>query len=377
MHAVPLTDEFVRGAAELFHDGRGVVPRRLPGWVAGRGADEQVLMNATQPSGVRIAFRGEVGVVELTTIPVKRVYDGGAPRPDGVYDLVVDGQLVAQGSVRGGDVLRVVMAPRAEVGLEAGEAGVLRFEVPGTGVRDVEVWLPHDETTRLVEVRTDAPVEPVAARRTWLHHGSSISHGSNASHPTGTWPAVAARLAGWDLVNRGFGGSALLDPFTATHLRDTPADLVTLKIGINLTNTDLMRRRAFVPALHGFLDRVREGHPETPLWLVTPIFCPIHESTPGPAFPDPEAYARGELSFRAVGSPDQVAFGALTLEVVREATAEVFEQRRAEDPNLHLLSGLELYGPDDEARHPLPDGLHPVPETHQEMGTRFARLVLS
>ena len=86
-----------------------------------------------------------------------------------------------------------------------------------------------------------------------------------------------------ELINLGFGGSALLDPFTARAIRDTPADLISVKIGINLVNTDLMRLRAFAPAVHGFLDTIREGHPTTPLLVVSPILCPIHEDTPGPA----------------------------------------------------------------------------------------------
>ena len=48
-----------------------------------------------------------------------------------------------------------------------------------------------------------------------------------------------------------------------------------------------MRRRAFTPAVHGFLDTIREGHPDTPLLVVSPILCPIHEDTPGPTMLGP------------------------------------------------------------------------------------------
>ena len=116
----------------------------------------------------------------------------------------------------------------------------------------------------------------------WLHHGSSISHGSDAASPSATWPALAAAHGGVELINLGLGGSALLDPFTARTLRDTAADLISVKIGINLVNPDLMRLRAFMPAVHGFLDTIRDGHPTTPLLVVSPIYCPIHEDTPGP-----------------------------------------------------------------------------------------------
>ncbi|MCI4066053.1 hypothetical protein MRQ36_27295 [Micromonospora sp. R77] len=166
-----------------------------------------------------------------------------------------------------------------------GPPGTVRFAGLPDRVKDVDIWLPHHERTELVALRTDAPVVPVPdrGRRVWLHHGSSISQGSNATSPTATGPVVAAALGGVDLVNLGFGGSALLDPFTARAMRDTRADLISVKIGINLVNTDLMGLPAFTPAVHGFLDTIRDGHPTTPLLVVSPIYCPIHEDTPVPA----------------------------------------------------------------------------------------------
>ena len=44
-------------------------------------------------------------------------------------------------------------------------------------------------------------------------------------------------------TNLGFSGSAMLDPFTARTIRDQPADLISLKLGINLVNGDAMRMR--------------------------------------------------------------------------------------------------------------------------------------
>ena len=163
---------------------------------------------------------------------------------------------------------------------------------------------------------------PGRGRRVWLHHGSSISHGSDAESPTTTWPALAASLGGVELVNLGFGGSALLDPFTARAMRDTPADLISVKIGINLVNTDLMRLRAFGPAVHGFLDTIREGHPTTPLLVVSPLLCPIHEDTPGPAAPDFAGLGEGRLSFRGHRATPPTA-PRLTLSVIRDELARI------------------------------------------------------
>ncbi|WUH91724.1 GDSL-type esterase/lipase family protein [Streptomyces sp. NBC_00433] len=374
----PITAELVRGALELERTEHGLLPHRLPARARAQCADPQLALAESQPSGVRLSFRTAATAVELDTLPTKRVYTGAPPRPDGVYDLVVDGRLAGQGSVSGGTTLTVDMATWATE-LTPGPVGTLSFTGLAGGDKDVEIWLPHNEMTELVALRTDAPVEPAAerGRKVWLHHGSSISHGSEATSPTATWPARAASLAGVELINLGLGGNALLDPFTARALRDTPADLISVKIGINLVNSDLMRLRAFAPAVHGFLDTIREGHPGTPLLVVSPLLCPIHEDTPGPTDFDLEALGTGKVSMRAAGDPADRASGKLTLTVIRDELSRIVTERRAEDPRLHYLDGRALYGPSDAAALPLPDNLHPDTATHAHIATRFATLAFA
>lgn len=369
----PLTPDLLRGALDLERTEHGVLPHRLPTRARAQCADPQLLMAESQPSAVRLAFRTRATAVELDTLPTKRAYTGAPPRPDGVYDLLVDGHLVDQASATGGNTLITDMATGATEH-RPGPVATVRFTGLPDRVKDVEVWLPHNETTELVALRTDAPVEPVPdrGRRVWLHHGSSISHGSDAASPTTTWPALAASLGGVELINLGLGGSALLDPFTARAMRDTPADLISIKIGINLVNADLMRLRAFGPAVHGFLDTIREGHPSTPLLVVSPILCPIHEDTPGPCAFDLDSLRTGKLRFRATGDPGERAAGKLTLTVIRQELSQIVRRRAAEDPNLHYLDGRELYGEADLAELPLPDELHPDAATHRRMGERFA-----
>ncbi|WP_028812119.1 GDSL-type esterase/lipase family protein [Streptomyces flavidovirens] len=374
----PITAELLRGALDLEHTAHGVLPHRLPARARAQCADGQLAMAEAQPSGVRLVFRTRATAVELDTLPTKRVYVGAPPRPDGVYDLLVDGRLTGQAGVTGGNTLTIDMTTGSATH-RPGPAGTLRFTGLPDGDKDVEIWLPHNETTELVELRTNAPIEPVPdrGRKVWLHHGSSISHGSDAASPTTTWPALAASLAGVELINLGLGGSALLDPFTARALRDTPADLISIKIGINLVNTDLMRLRAFTPAVHGFLDTIREGHPTAPLLVVSPILCPIHEETPGPSVPDFTALSGGRLRFRAAGDPAERASGKLALGVIRDELARIVQQRAAEDPNLYHLDGRDLYGEADSAELPLPDELHPDAATHRRIGERFATLAFT
>ncbi|GAA2612411.1 SGNH/GDSL hydrolase family protein [Actinomadura fulvescens] len=369
----PIDMRVLRGALELERTGRGIVPHRLPAAARAQFPDEYLARTEEQPSGVRLAFRTRATAVELDVLPTKRAYGNGPPQPDGRYDLVVDGGPAGQATVPGGNLAVIDMATQtAET--RPGEPGTLRFSGLSAEAKDVEIWLPQDENTELIALRTDAPVEPLPdrGRRVWLHHGSSISHGSTAASPTATWPAVAAARGGVELINLGFGGNAMLDPFTARAMRDSPADLISLKIGINIANADAMRLRAFTPAVHGFLDTIREGHPDTPLLLVSPVLCPIQEDNPGPIAPD---YGASTLRFKALGDPADVAAGRLTLTVIRDALAAIAARRAANDPNLHYLDGRALYGEADYAELPLLDGVHPSPAGHVRIGERFAELV--
>ncbi len=367
----PIEPRILRGALDVERTERGVLPHRLPARAREQFPDGNLAMVEAQPSGVRLAFRTRATAVELDVLPTKTVYQGAPTPPDGVYDLLVDGRLTGQSSVAGGNVNVVDMVTQSMV-TRPGPAGTARFTGLSADEKDVEIWLPHREVVELIALRTDAPVQaaPDHGRRVWLHHGSSISHGSNADSPTSTWPALAAARGGVELINLGLGGNALLDPFVARAMRDTPADLISLKIGINLVNMDLMRVRGFSPAVHGFLDTIREGHPTTPLLVVSPILCPIQEDTPGPLAPD---FSASNLSFRAVGDPSDRS--RLTLTIIRNELSRITAQRAADDPNLHYLDGRSLYGEPDFAELPLPDRLHPDSAGHRRIGEHFAEQV--
>ena len=71
-------------------------------------------------------------------------------------------------------------------------------------------------------------------------------------------------------------------------------------------------------------------------------------------------------------SDEQSRYVAAT---IREELARITAQRAADDPNLHHLDGLDLYGEADFAELPLPDQLHPDTTTHRRMAERFAKRV--
>ncbi|MCW2604714.1 MAG: lipase [Pseudonocardiales bacterium] len=374
---VPIVAELVRGAAELEATARGLLPHRLPRWVREQFPDPQLLQAEGQPAGVRLAFRTRSTVIALDAVPTKLAYRGASGRPSGMHDLLVDGILVARQPIDAGDRILVDLRTGG-VEHRAGEPGTALFAGLDPRDKHVEIWLPWNERTEIVGLRTDAPVRqaPASGRPEWLHYGSSISQGSNADGPTGTWPVVAALRGQVEITNLGFGGSAMLDQFAARVIRDAPADVISLEIGINLVNVDAMRLRAFVPAVHGFLDTIRDGHPGTPLTVLSPIYCGIHEATPGPAAIDSATVGTNQIRFVATGDPLEVSRGALTLEVIRAELERIVAQRSTTDPALTYLDGKDLYGPHDAEQMPLADGLHPGPIAHQHMGRAFAARVL-
>src|SRR5882757_6516212 len=149
----PITTDIVRGALELELTAYGVLPHRLLAAARAQNTDGQLAMAESKPAGVRVVFRTRATAIELDVLPTKMSYVGAPPVPDGVYDLLVDGVLTRQGSVSGGNVLTHDWTTGSSE-LTPGPVGTLRFDGLSAEAKDVEIWLPHTETTALVALRT-------------------------------------------------------------------------------------------------------------------------------------------------------------------------------------------------------------------------------
>ncbi|MFF7586261.1 GDSL-type esterase/lipase family protein [Kitasatospora purpeofusca] len=368
MRDYPLVDGPVeiRGALDLETTPAGVMPRRLPAWTKEQYQDPSVFGGTVMPSGVRLVFRTDARVLEFVVLTSTGQLDGDPePRPTGMLDLRVDGALVGRQRAPLGHVVRMA-GPGAAQRLVPGEPATARFDALPAGMKNVELWLPQQTPTELVALRADGEVlAPLPdGRPRWVHHGSSISHCLEADGPTGTWPVVAASLGGVEVTNLSQPGNDMLDPYVARTIRDLPADLISLETGVNIVARTGFRLRTFGPAVHGFLDTVRDGHPDTPLLVVSPVSCPVLEECPGPTGVGRD----GRIT--ALGDRAEVAGGALSLQVVRAELARIVAARRARDPHLHYLDGRELLGPAEV--EDLPDGLHPSAAAYRRMGERFA-----
>ncbi len=357
---------FVHGAGALVTGARGgLSPRRLPQWTSGQLDDPYFALMERCANGVGLRFGTTARRVVLRLATTTVEVDGGtAPRPASVA-VLIDGERAGLAPLPLGDVVH--LTDRYAVrGVDRREPSVVGIDL-GDSATDgavVELLLPHDRAVELLGLDADGEVSAVPHddRFRWTHYGSSISHGLEAPSPDLTWPAQVAIQQRWRLRNLAFGGNALLDPFMARVIGDAPADLITLKVGINLVNADAMRHRVLVPALHGFLDTIRERQAETPLVLLTAVSCPAHERAPGPT-----VMAGGvAVAARRGIEPDP---GALTLEDTRQALQRVYEQRKRDDPRLHLVDGRRLLGPEDVGL--LHDGLHPTADGLTLIAGRF------
>lgn len=369
MKGVPLDELPVVGALDRDVTADGVVFRRSPDWARPQITDPAQTLMVTMPAGVRLAALTGSRALELDLM-LTGVQLAGMPAYAVAVDLVVDGELRRSQTVD--DRTTILVRRDGSIEFLPGGPVTVRFDdLPGDDSVPVEVWLPHGAVTELRAVRVDDGTSlrpaPQPARR-WVHHGSSISHCLEAPSPTATWPALVARQAGVDLLNLAVAGQCQLDQHVARTIRDAPADAISVKAGINVVNGDTMRERTFGPALHGFLDTIREGHPTAPLLVVTPIICPEAEDHPGPTLLGEDG------RFHVAPRPRELSTGALTLRRTREIAGQVVAARRAAgDSALHLLDGLSLFGPDDA--DDLPDGLHPNPDGYRRMAERFHRQV--
>ncbi len=312
------------GLIALRREGDWWQPWRLPPERIGTAHAPTLEERARMPAGARIGMRTDATRVSLAI-------DGDAADDNLAYSLVditVDGELAHRLPVLAG-------------------SGGVAAEVPA-GDKEIEIWLPQYGVVRVGAVTLYGYREVVPAPRTgarWITYGSSITHCREAAGPSKTWPALVARANDWRLTCLGFGGDCHLDPLVARTIRDAEADLISLCLGINIYGGGTFGLRSLASTVSGFIETVRDGHPDTPIVVITPIFSPARETQPN-----------------VVG---------MTLVEIREQVAAAAEMlMRLGDERLVLIDGLEIMGAAEA--HMLPDDLHPSADGYRLMADRLA-----
>ena len=303
------TAPFIRGCA---FDGTTSVPypRADP---ADTRIPRDTWQTARLPVGVRLELMGEAEAVDIAY--VTQTEDLGY-RGDGAgrtFSLWRAGTLVDE--------------EKAELG-----EGRVRLALGGWpgDVRAV-VYLPEGMKPVIRSLSgVGGRIEPAPAdQRRWIAYGDSVAEGWVASGPALAWPAVAGRQYGLDVVNMGYAGAARGEVASAEQIAALDADVISITHGTNCWTRTPHTAAMMGAAVGAFIDVVRQGHPETPIVVVSPVLRPDAEQTPN-------------------------RLGA-TLADLRAAMEEAASPR-----DVVLIPGGDLIGADN-----LADGIHPDDEGHR------------
>lgn len=325
-------------------------------------------------SGTRIEFMTEADSVKLTVRCTRVDY---SEMPGIVNDFVacVNG-VVKKEITPSADTAECISRAGSLVSKQIfRQSSTLEFSGLGKGEKTVTIWLPPALIVDLLGLDAMSPIRISQESHSpkWLHYGSSISHCHTVKSPLSVWPVVSATISGYEIMNMGFSGQCMLDPFVARTIAHSDADVITISAGVNIVGARSMDLRTFPPAVHNFLDIIRERKPNTPIVLISSILWPGSDNIPGPS--DMRFNKDGSVTCYSYGDKADIAKGAMTLSASREELRQITDERRKTDKNLFYLNGLLLFGSDDVGKFQLLDGLHPTEALYKEIGRRFSRLV--
>jgi hypothetical protein len=330
-------------------------PWRLPHTDRVLYPDEVQPALAAMPYGGRLVLRSDTAVLAGRLVPVD--LDAVAP-PDYVLrdrlrrlvepclaaastvDLCCDGEWVGSMTLAGRDGFR--------------------FDGLPPGPKRLELWLPQFAPFRLIdlELSPGATAAPDEERRPrWIAYGSSLTGTyPPTAQPGRTWTAQVARARGLDHTVLAFPGGGHLEPMLARLIRDLPAEYVSLEVALNALSAASLSPRTYASAVIGFVQLVRDGHPDAPIVVQSPIYVP-HNDDPA----------------RPGAQPNAVGF---TLPAMRAETAAAVARLQAHgDRRVHYVDGLRLYGP--EHGHLSPDGVHPDAAGQDVLAQTFLREVVA
>lgn len=153
----------------------------------------------------------------------------------------------------------------------------LKLPNPGDGgFHDYELILPYGDAVDVlsVEVAPQARWEKPAPRPAvrWVAHGDSVTQGFTASHVLKTYPFQVAETKGWQVINEGIGGRGCVAA-DGDFLAGVEAEIFSVAIGVNdwQGGTELAVFRKNMTEL---LQRLRAGHPNSPVYVITPLWVP-------------------------------------------------------------------------------------------------------
>lgn len=179
-----------------------------------------------------------------------------------------------------------------------------------------ELTLPSFSNPELVgfELEKGAELEPphVSGRKVYVALGDSITHGTGQGSATHlTWPFILSRKLGYTLYNLAVGGSGV-SLAAAQALADFESiDLITVLIGYNDWNGEGNSVDEFRSEYVQMMAAIRENHPDTPVYYISPLF-----------------------TWREASKTS-----GLPIDEFRQVVRQLAEEWSAGDPNIHFIAG--------------------------------------
>lgn len=203
------------------------------------------------------------------------------------------------------------------------------------------IILPWNSAAKLIEVKGNVtlPGHEQTPPVKYLAYGSSITHGTTAIRPTGSYAMQTAQALSADLINLGFGGSAFLEREMADYIASrNDWTFASLEMGINLIGR--IETDEFFKRVEYFIPAIAKSHPDNWIFCIDLFTCR-------------RDYAK---------EPKVIDFR----NIVKKRVAEL------NMPKLVYLPGTEIL---TSARRLMTDLIHPSPAGMTEIAENLSRMI--
>ncbi len=217
--------------------------------------EEDVIINAQKantPSGIYLEFTTNSSQIECLLTPQSE--SCGTLRSP-VVSVYRDGELLGNQNIKSG----------------------LKLTSESDDMTHWKIYMPVMYSLRFEGLRVDkqAKFEKLKPIKSpiYVAIGDSISHGVGQTNlgSDSTYPALLAKIKGWELYNLAVGGSSI-SPAIAEDLREQKIDVITILWGYNdwcfrSEPYDDVKRR-----YEELITRLRADHPSTKIYAIVPTF---------------------------------------------------------------------------------------------------------
>lgn len=244
-----LDNAYIYGSAETEKTNRGIFFHRMtPELENFYKYSEAAEIRAMNTSGIRISF-----ISDTSSLKLSGSY-GRVSRNIYSFDVIADREMIT-------------LKPDQE----KPETFSFSAQLPGSGLRRIEIFLPNMAETFVesVEIDDGSKISPVhGSGKKWLFIGDSITQGMTVSSPSLSYAARTAQAVGYDWHNIAVGGAVMRKELGEMAL-SLDWDTVSIAYGVNDFAQNIPLEQ-FVNNLKGLL-RSLSSRKDSKIFLITPI----------------------------------------------------------------------------------------------------------